>query len=159
MLLLLAAAGVVVFSVACLAAETVKLHKALGDSDARCLRELLRQSSVNDLSSSEIDSFIVETVFGRADLKGRGRRQSIFLIHNIGYCGSAGCLMLIGERQRDGRCHLLDEGSGAYAGDYVIVMRRRDHGYRRLLTPCEIYFDGRWYQQVHEECPTIDVQR
>ncbi len=65
--------------------------------------------------------------------------------------------MLIGERRIDGKCHLLDEGNGS--GGEVVVLKRRDHGYRRLLTPCKIYFDGKWYQQIHEECLNADIHR
>jgi len=159
LLFLLGAAFLAVFSARCLAAEKVQLHKGLRAADSRCLRELFHQRFVDDLSASEINKFIAETVFGRVDLKGDGLREFIFLIHDIGYCGSAGCLMLIGERRQDGKCHLLDEGNGAGVGDTVVVLDRRDHGYRRLYAPCELYFDGRQYQQVREECPTIDVQR
>jgi hypothetical protein len=156
---LLGAACLAVFSAGCLAAEKVKLRKGLTAADSRCLRELFHERFVDDLSASEVNEFIAETVFGRADLKGDGLREFIFLIHDIGYCGSAGCLMLIGERRQHGKCHLLDEGKGAGVGDTLVVLDRRDHGYRRLYAPCELYFDGRRYRQVHEECPTIDVER
>jgi hypothetical protein len=41
----------------------------------------------------------------------------------------------------------------------VTILDRRDHGYRRLYAPCELYFDGRQYQQAREECPNDDVRR
>ena len=154
---LLGVACVSLFCSGCLAAEKVKLHKGLTADEARCLGELFHQRYVGDVSASELNSFVAETVVGKADLRGDGRYQLIFLVHDIGYCGSAGCLMLIGERRRDRKCHLIDEGDGG--SDTVIVLDRRDHGYRRLYAPCELYFDGRQYQQVREECPTIDVQR
>jgi hypothetical protein len=91
----------------------------------------------------------------RADLHERGRKEYLFLFEGIGWCGTAGCKLLIGEVWDDGRCHLLYDGDG----DYVTVLRRRDHGYRRLYTPCEQRFDGKMYQQLHPDCPSLDVQR
>lgn len=64
---------------------------------------------------------------------------------------------MIGERRKDHRCHLLYVSDGSEHA--IVALRRRDHGYRRLYTPCEARFDGKQYRQVHEECPTIDVQR
>jgi hypothetical protein len=39
------------------------------------------------------------------------------------------------------------------------VLRRLDHGYRRIYAPCEARFDGQQYQQLHEDCPNPDVPR
>jgi hypothetical protein len=93
---------------------------------------------------------------GRIDLNGYGRNGYIYLFENIGWCGSAGCALLIGERQADGSCQLLFSGSGSHT---ATVRRPRDHGYHRLYLPCEVRFDGRQYQQLHPECPTVDIQR
>src|SRR5439155_27294928 len=117
---LLGVACVSLFGSGCLSAEKVKLHKGLTADEARCLGELFRERYVGDVSASELNSFITETVVGKADLKGDGRYQLIFLVHDIGYCGSAGCLMLIGEHRRDAKCHLLDEGKGA--SDTIVVL-------------------------------------
>lgn len=65
--------------------------------------------------------------------------------------------MLIGEVGAKGECHEIYHGAGFEAA--ITVLRKRDHGYRRLYTPCELRFDGREYDQIHEDCPTIDVQR
>ena len=74
--------------------------------------------------------------------------------------------MLIGEVRKDGRCHEIYSGSGFHEAmadsgfkPGMTVLRRRNHGYRRLYTPCELRFDGHEYQQIHEECPNINVQR
>jgi hypothetical protein len=139
-----------------LAAEQVKLHKGLTAHEARCLRKLFHRRTIRD-SESEINQFILETTVGRAHLRNSGQRHYIFLVHNTGYCGSAGCLMLIGERRQDGRCRLLHEGTGA--SETMVVLNRRDHGYRRLYTPCEIRFNGHEYRQVRWQCPTLDIQR
>lgn len=139
----------------CIAAETIKLHKRITGQEMRCFQELFRERPLQ-YSVGELSKFITETEGGRADLKGDGRYEFIFVVHDIGYCGSAGCMMLIGERHHDGTCHLIaDAGSD---GGEVTVLGRRDHGYRRLYAPCELYFDGRQYQQVHEECPNVDVR-
>lgn len=85
------------------------------------------------------------------------REQYIYIMHEFGFCGTAGCSMLIGEERHNGTCQQLYDGSGFTHA--IAVLRKRDHGYRRLYTPCELRFDGHEYQQIHEECPTIDVQR
>ncbi len=158
MVFLLGITSLSVFSGGYLLADEVKLHQRLSLDEARCLRELFYERRVmDDLSASDINKFLAETSAGRADLEGAGKRAFIFVIEDIVYCGTAGCLMLIGEQRPDGRCHIISEGNAD--GGEVILLRQRDHGYRRLYAPCELYFDGRQYQQVREECPTIDVQR
>lgn len=82
------------------------------------------------------------------------RRAYIFVFEADGWCGTAGCPLLIGELQRNGTCHLLYDGMGDTG---FTVLRRRDHGYRRIYAPCEARFDGRQYQQLHEECPKPGV--
>ena len=91
-----------------------------------------------------------------AYLNGNGRKDYFYLIEGEGWCGSAGCKLLIGETRRDGICRLLYDDDGL---DNISLLRQRDHGYRRLYTPCEVRFDGRQYQQLHPACPTVDVQR
>jgi hypothetical protein len=39
------------------------------------------------------------------------------------------------------------------------VLQQRDHGHRRLYTPCEARFDGHRYLQLHPQCPTVGVRR
>jgi hypothetical protein len=96
-------------------------------------------------------------VVARAHLSMNNREQYIYIMHEFGFCGTAGCSMLIGEERHNGTCQQLYDGSGFTHA--IAVLRKRDHGYRRLYTPCELRFDGHEYQQIHEECPTIDVQR
>lgn len=138
-------------------AETVHLSKKLTAVELRCLHDLLIQDSVRHPDADEIRRLITETSAARANLRGTGRRAFIFVIEDVGYCGTAGCLMLIGERRVDDKCHVLTAANAD--GDEVTVLSRRDHGYRRLYAPCELYFDGQHYQQVHEECPNADVHR
>lgn len=93
----------------------------------------------------------------KAYLNENGRLQYIFIIETTAFCGTAGCSMLIGEAGKHGVCRKLYSGSGITFA--IRVLHRSDHGYRRLYTPCELRFDGREYQQLHDECPTLDVQR
>ena len=83
-----------------------------------------------------------------------GRTDYVYLFEADGWCGTAGCLLLIGEVQPDGACRLLYNEVGDKS---FTVLRRRDHGYRRIYAPCEARFDGRQYQQVREECPNPDL--
>jgi hypothetical protein len=145
------------FPDACATAEKVRLSGALTTVELRCLGELLQKHFVSYPSASEIAEIIAKTAVGKADLNGDGRKEFIYLISHPGYCGSAGCWILIGERRQDGKCHILDSGNGD--DGQVFVSKRRDHGYRRLYTPCEIYFNGNQYQQVREECPNAIVHR
>ena len=135
----------------------MRLSKKLTADELRCLHELLVQDFVRYPAADDIKTLIVETSAARANLRGTGRRAFIFVIEDIGYCGTAGCLMLIGERRPDGKCHILTAANAD--GGEVTVLARRDHGYRRLYAPCELYFDGRQYLQVREACPNAVVRR
>lgn len=139
------------------AAEKVHLSKTLAADELGCLNELLHQHYVRYPPADEIAQLIAKTRVGTVDLTGDGRREFIYLIEDFGYCGTAGCWLLIGERRRDRIYHIIASANGG--GAEVTVLRRRDHGYRRLYAPCELYFDGRQYQQVREECPNVDVRR
>lgn len=138
------------------AADKVELRKRFTAVELRCFRELFHQRPLR-YSPTEINKFRTETEVGRADLTGNGRYSLIFVVHDVGYCGSAGCLMLIAQPRSDGKCHMLAEASSD--GGEITVLNRRDYGYRRLYAPCELYFDGQQYQLVREECPNIDVPR
>lgn len=139
-------------------AEKIHLSRALSRDARSCLNELLLEhfyypgdhsEDVYDLSRSAL--------VGRAALNQHRPQAYIFLFDNIGWCGSAGCLLIVGERHKDGRCHSIYESSGSKRS--IAVLRTRDHGYRRLYTPCEARFDSRQYQQVREECPTAQIHR
>lgn len=162
-----------VISSGCSASQEVKFRKGLTTDETRCLRELFSQRRFH-YDAEELNGFIAQTAVAKADLKGNEERAFIFVVHDIGWCGSAGCLMLIGERRPDGRCHALGEARGAIEhvripdsqqpwrdehSDSIIVLGRRDRGYRRLEAPCELRFDGRQYQQVRDECPNAVVHR
>ncbi len=108
------------------------------------------------VSRTERSELTATASVGRADLNGDGRKEYFYLFDDIGWCGSIGCALLIGQRQSDGVCHLLFSGSGWYTAE---VLRPRDHRYHRLYLPCEARFDGKRYRQLHPECPTVAVQR
>ncbi len=88
-----------------------------------------------------------------AQLGGR-RTAFVFVFEADGWCGTAGCPLLIGELEHDGSCRLLYDGMGDKS---FTVLDQRDRGYHRIYAPCEARFDGREYQQVRDECPNPDV--
>jgi hypothetical protein len=128
----------------------------LSADERNCLSELIKVSNSAALGSEEFRKMLVAARVGRTDLSGDGQEGYIYIIDDFAWCGTAGCELLIGERRTDGLCHLLYDGDGS---DKFTVLRQRDHGYRRLYTPCEARFDGREYRQVHEQCPKLDVPR
>jgi hypothetical protein len=138
--------------------QAIRLTDALSSDEASCLSELLRAHfDYPGDHSDEISELSRHAKVGRARLSVQRNAAYVFLFQNSGWCGSAGCLLIVGERRKDNRCHLLYESDGSEQA--IEVLGERDHGYRRIYTPCEARFDGRRYQQVREECPTIDVQR
>ena len=139
-------------------AEQIHLTDTLSRDDAKCLLELLgARYSYHGDHSAEISELSRSAKVGRASLSDRKYKAYIFLFENTGWCGSAGCLLIVGEKRSDSHCHLLYESDGTEKA--IEALRRRDHGYRRLYTPCEARFDGREYRQIHWNCPTIDIQR
>lgn len=136
-------------------AEQLDWSRRLNAEETGCLFELMRASDWPDASASLLEKLIAEAVVSRTDLNHGRREDYVYIIHDFGWCGSAGCKLLIGERRNDGVCHLLYDGHG---DDEITILRRNDNGYRRLYTQCEIRFDGRQYQQIHPDCPTLDVQ-
>lgn len=136
--------------------EEITFRASLTASERRCLEQMLSTGHWRR-SPQFHQEMIAAAVAARADLRGNGQRQYIFVMTDFGSCGTAGCAMLIGEKRDDGVCHEMYSGSGVEIA--MAVLRQRDHGYRRLYTPCEIRFHGHEYQQIHEECPTLDVQR
>ncbi len=140
------------------AAEAIRLGDALSSYDVKCLSELLlAHYDYPGYHSAEIAELSRSAKVGRAALSKRKHKAYIFLFENIGWCGSAGCLLIIGEKRKGGYCHLLYVSDGTK--NAIEIRRRRDYGYRRLYTPCEARFNGSQYQQVHEDCPTLDIQR
>jgi len=96
-------------------------------------------------------------IVATANLNRDDRKAYFYFFDGPGWCGTIGCTMLIGEARSGGGCRLLYDGSGFNTA--VEVLRARDHGYRRLYTPCETRFDGKQYQKLRAECCRIDVQR
>lgn len=152
-MLLIVGVSVVVVSAA--SAEQLRWSKKLTGEETRCLSQLMRAGDWADASAALLEKLMAEAVVSRAELNRDHREEYVYIIHDFGWCGSAGCSLLIGERRDDRICHLLYDGHG---DDEITVLRRRDKGYRRLYTQCEIRFDGRQYQQIHPDCPTLDTQ-
>ena len=137
------------------AAQQLWFRNQLETPEIECLAELIHASNWWKYTPQFADEMMRIAKVVRTDLSGRNHVAYLYLFEDGGWCGTAGCPMLIGERQDGGRCRLLYDGNGV---DKVIVLRARDYGYRRLYLPCEVRFDGRQYQQRHPECPTVDVQ-
>jgi hypothetical protein len=134
-------------------AMRVHLSKKLTPDGIVCLNELIAASHEADTPLKAQQQLKTAAKVGGA-LVGNGREDFFYIFEDIGWCGSGGCLLMIGERQKDGSCRLLYEG----AGDNITILRRRDYGYHRIYAPCELRFDGRQYQQVRPDCPTLDTQ-
>jgi hypothetical protein len=131
-------------------------RKHLTVSERRCLGELLKNGHWKDVPQFHREMMSIARG-AEVQLDGPGRRHYLFVMGKHPYCGTAGCSMLIGEVENNGTCHEIYADSGSEIGSTVLPLR--DHGYRRLYTPCEVRFDGREYRSVREECPNIDVQR
>lgn len=136
-------------------AEEILFSKSLTAADRHCLQEILRTGHWHIMPEFH-QEMIAAAVVARADLKGSGQKQYIFVITDFASCGTAGCSMLIGER-KGGICHEIYGDAGSDVA--ITVLRKRDHGYRRLYTPCEVRFDGHQYRHIHEECPNDAVRR
>ena len=135
------------------AAQMTHFSKKLDRHQVDCLKRLWHASRWKYLPESYSEMMKITQV-KTAMLNDRERPDYIYLFEDDGWCGTAGCPLLIGESQRDGNCRLLydDMGDASFT-----VLRRRDHGYRRIYAPCEARFDGHQYQQLHEECPNLEV--
>lgn len=116
-----------------------------------CLRQILRNSSWQKYPSLPSEMVKISEV-STTSFNNKGLKDYVYILEGgIDWCGTAGCKLLIAERLPNGDCHLLYEA----AGDTTFtVLRRRDHGYKRIYTPCEARFDGQQYQPVHEDCPS-----
>lgn len=148
---LLLALAIAESSMSLVQAQNLDFSKELSSIQKSCLRQLLRQSWTPQFHGQMMKIAQVATT----TLNHKAHPNFAFLFEAAGWCGTAGCPLLIGELEPDGNCRLLY----AAAADGVFVLRRRDHGYRRIWTPCEARYDGRQYQQLHEDCPTPDVPR
>jgi hypothetical protein len=144
-----------VVAVSAATAEHLHWSKTLSGEETRCLSELMRASNWQDDPAAVLQKLSAEAMVSRVHLNRDGRKQYVYVIHDFGWCGSAGCALLIGENREDGICHLLYYGHG---DDDITVLSRRDNGYRHLYTQCKIRFDGSRYQQIHPDCPTLNTQ-
>lgn len=136
------------------AAKRLNWSIKLGTDEVRCFDQIYPASQWNNSHSEE--KMLADAKVASGYLNRNGRRSYFFLIEGERWCGTAGCKLLIGEVEQAGICRLLYDDDGS---DNIDILQRRDHGYRRLYTPCEARFDGQQYQQLHPECPTVDIQR
>jgi hypothetical protein len=150
--LLLLAQSTIPLSALSVRAQELSFSEKLNAAQTTCLRRL---PNVTWTAQFRREMMEIGQV-GTALLNNEGRPDYVFLFEADGWCGTAGCPLLIGELERGGACHLLYDGMGDKS---FTVLRRLDHGYRRIYAPCEARFDGQQYQQLHEDCPNPDVPR
>ena len=160
--------AVVTFGVALrhAAAEKLEFSSIHTAAERQCLSDLLRDSRRRD-SREDHAAMMATAIAAEAKLSGDRRKAYFYVFEGPGWCGTIGCPLLIGEVRLGGRCRLLYDGSGFANGlrdgggfkPLMEVLRARDHGYRRLYTPCDTRFDGRQYRKLHAECSRLDVQR
>ena len=125
------------------------LKQPLTVSARRCLHDLLITGNWR-YSPKFHEEMMSVAAFARVILDGPAHEDYIFVMHDFSFCGTAGCSMLIGEVGNNGICDELYDGAGFTHA--IAVLRKRDQGYHRLYTPCELRFDSHEYQQIHEEC-------
>lgn len=152
---LMLSVDLVVLSQSVADARALDFSRDLTEDQTRCLSQLLVVSDWKYSPRFHKEMMSIAQV-ATTELDRRGSKSFVYLFEESGWCGTAGCSMLIGEPERDGSCRLLYDGMGETS---FTVLQRRDHGYRRIYAPCEARFDGHEYQQVHEECPNPDVHR
>jgi hypothetical protein len=150
--LLLLAQSTIPLSALSVRAQELSFSEKLNAAQTTCLRRLLNVTWTAQFRREMMEIGQV----GTALLNNEGRPDYVFLFEADGWCGTAGCPLLIGELERGGACHLLYDGMGDKS---FTVLRRLDHGYRRIYAPCEARFDGQQFQQLHEDCPNPDVPR
>ncbi len=73
-----------------------------------CLRQLLSVSWTSQFHKEMMKIGQVAT----AVLSSKGEPDYIYLFEADGWCGTAGCPLLIGELEPDGICHLLYDDMG-----------------------------------------------
>jgi hypothetical protein len=135
-------------------AQMLTFSKQKSAEHVRCLLEVLRGTTWNNYPGLPSQMVDISEV-GAATLNNKGWTDYVYILEDgIDWCGTAGCELIIAEKHQNGTCRLLYEASGDSS---FIVGHQRDHGYRRIYTPCEARFDGDQYQQVRDECPNPDV--
>jgi hypothetical protein len=148
------------------AAEKLRFTPIHKTGERYCLTALLKESHWR--TSPQFHSEMMATAkVATADLDGARRKAYFYIFDGDGWCGTIGCPLLIGEVRLGRKCRLLYDGSGfadalREGGGFrpvMEVLRTRDHGYRRLYTPCDTRFDGKQYQKLHEECSRLDIPR
>jgi len=153
---ILIAASLVAVVVSTAQAQKLAFSKKKNTGQVDCLQQILQESGWHN-NFRRYSNMINIAEVAETHLNKEDSIDYIYVLADgIEWCGTAGCKLFIAERGGDGTCHLLYEGSGDTS---FTVLRQRDHGYRRIWAPCEARFDGRQYQQLHEECPSPSVPR
>lgn len=143
----LAAAAPLAYSEA--SAQMLLFSHQLSPSQRACLTDVINGSEWGSSAESSAQMPAIAQV-ATARLSDH-RKSYVFVFDAEWWCGTAGCPLLIGEVEQDGSCRLLYDDMG---DETFTVLRRRDHGYKRIYTPCEARYDGKQYRAVHEDCPS-----
>jgi hypothetical protein len=147
-----------------IAAEKLNFAPIHMTEERHCLADLLGDSDWRYTPQFHPE-MMATAIAAEANLSRDHRTSYFYVFEGPGWCGTIGCPLLIGEVRSGSRCRLLYDGTGfAHAlrdgfEPIIEVIRARDHGYRRLYTPCETRFDGRQYQKLRAECSRLDVPR
>src|SRR6266851_8164235 len=84
-------------------ATEILYRQDLTASAQRCLAQLLESGEWKYLPQDHRKMMSIAVV-AEAYLDGPTRRHYIYVMHDSGFCGTAGCSMLIGEGSKDGSC-------------------------------------------------------
>jgi hypothetical protein len=150
---LLFLAGLWALSGRAAAAEQLRFSKRLTPTQVHCLDDLLNSPDWGSEPNEKRELKRAARV-ATAPLGDNGRTQYIYLFKTSEFCESNVCLMIIGELSPAGVCHLLYDSD---SNGSVSVLGERNHGYRRIETPCEAHFDGHQYQLFHQDCRNAAV--
>src|SRR5207248_1150659 len=82
--------------------EELLFKKKLSPQQARCLGALLDTAWKYSPEDHAEMKQIAQVATARLD--GHGRKHYVYLFEGSGWCGSAGCSMMIGEVEGDGGC-------------------------------------------------------
>jgi hypothetical protein len=145
--LLLTAGGLGTVFLSAAQAQMLSFSEQLTFAQRVCVGHLLSASDWMPEDQAEMLS-IAQAATTRLSY---AKRAYVYVFEGRGWCGTAGCPLLIGEMGWDGMCRTLYD---AFGDQTFTVLPQRDNGYRRIYAPCEARFDGRQYQQIHEDCPS-----
>jgi hypothetical protein len=152
--LCLLAAGLALLAFSAAEAKMLLFSERLTPTQAVCLRQLFSAGYWKD--SPDLQAQMPSIAQAATTRLSDVGKAYIYIFKGRGWCGTAGCPMVIGEMGRDGICRILYD---AFGDTTFTVLPRRDNGYRRIYASCEARFDGHQYQQLNGDCPSPKAWR